>query len=357
MTLEDRLRGALRAEAGDTEMVADEWKAVVDGAAVVAHRRRRSQRMIATGITAGVIAIVVAVIAARAPEHREGLVGPPPPPAPDRVLTVSSDGDLQIRRTSDGSVRRTVRTGLNPSLAPITVSKDGTQAFFDQPDPSCDGARKIERIDLESGKTTTIARGKNPVVSHDGEHLAFATSSEKDACDVFDTLVIRSAVDGSDRRYPASSKGAGVGITYIHWSVDDQRIAYTLLEPRSFTNRVMPSGAKPGTRLDSEPALSLPDQPVSFVAHGRVLLEHSDDAGVEFYTANIDGSKQLTLVTRSAFIDISTVATDATGTHLLWLERNADQRNGTSPAKLVRFSIGVKQPTSVANDILTAAWL
>jgi DNA-directed RNA polymerase specialized sigma24 family protein len=365
-TVEDRVRDALMVEAASATPSTPPWGSVVERSETIA-RRRRSRRLMAVAGGA-VVALVAAMLFTNRPDVRDPRAEPPATDPPAHVVAVTATGRLQILRTADGTVVRTVRSGIGPSRANITVSPDGLFAYLDrEADGDCPGASVVERVDLASGATQTVADGRSPVLTHDGTHLAYVTASSP-RCDLFDTLVVRRLADDTERRWPANRDEDGWGITYLRWSLDDRSLAFTLLDPQGYSNRVLDVRATGtddvrgamGTDLAGAQELSLPAgyEPTGFLENRETLAMLAPPGGaVELYAVAPDRSRRRLVTRADASISLAHITIDRDGEHVLWLERPASKRNTDAPARLLRLGIGARDPVQVAAGIVAAAWL
>jgi hypothetical protein len=306
-------------------------------------------------LTAAVAYIVASVLTGGG---RDAATDEPLAPPPGRVLVVTAGGQLRVLRTSDGTVVETVRDGIEPSLAPAVASPDGRYAYVDSA-TRCPDGRAVERIDLSSGKTKPVASGRSPTLSHDGDRLAYLAPSDPDDCDVFDTLVVRRLSDGKEKRWPAGPDGWTV--TYPHWLPGDRVLKVTLLEPSTYSNRFLDTSEPGGSRLDDMrrvPSLPHDAEPVGYLSGDATLALWEEREGVIALDAVDENGDDRRLATRvNAAIEIGFVDVDLSGEHILWLEREASDRHGRSPAKLMRLTIGATRPVEVADGILSASWL
>ncbi len=312
------------------------------------------RKYVAAGTAIVALVALIVVVGTIDPDEPEPTASPTPNEFPRQVLVLKRDGRLLIVRSSDGRVVRTLREnfGQPATRPPVELSTDGRFAYLDEPAPTaeCEEARSITRIDLRTGKTRSVARGRHPAVSNDGDQIAYVTGAD---CR-FNVLVVQDLADGYERRWSAGD----YGITYLRWSLDDSRLAFTLLDDHGFSNRTIDT-TLPGGSLDRARELEMPfdDQPVGFLAGDRVLgMSVTDGEPVRLYALDRDGD-EFPLTGRDRFIDVGTFDIDRSGQHVLWLERYVRGRTGNEPGDIVRFTTASRETKTVINEAIAAIWI
>ena len=123
-----------------------------------------------------------------------------PAVGPDEFVALLEDGRLVVASATTGNVTRTVladaveprRDGLRAS-ADVTLAPDRRSIYL-ATDTTSGCGRLLERVDVGTGRRTTIGRGSRPDVSPDGTMLVYV-----DECP--EAAVVRDLRTGAERRY------------------------------------------------------------------------------------------------------------------------------------------------------------
>ncbi len=202
MTIEDRLRQALAAQAATIDPAPDAWARIRER---TGHHQRRPLLMPALVTASAVVAGVIGIVALTGGEGAHQVVTEPPAsetpvpgdrpdttattapgsvPLPETFLAVRNRGrELVVVETATGHVRRTlVDLGDPPEsfneveksywsyIDGLTLTPDGRTVFYSTgPEPA---PGNLYRVTVEGGEPEFVGNGALPQVSPDGRSLA-----------------------------------------------------------------------------------------------------------------------------------------------------------------------------------------
>lgn len=280
--LEERLRDALRADAGEADAGPTALAGVRAAGARAVRRRQRLQGGAVAALVVAVLATGAAVVATgdddgdevateggrpvvstTATEARgtvpstvastttssavvstETSVTTPPPststtsepggaPRPAHAVAVSEANAVVVLDTADGRVVRTLfEAPPQPegTVAGVSLSADGRTVWFSFRGPSCDSPGAVHRVPIGGGPAEKVADGMSPAVSPDGRLLAYAApaAARGGPGDCAQALVVRDLVSGVERSWVPEDNGWDelVTIAEISWAPDSRRLAY-----------------------------------------------------------------------------------------------------------------------------------
>ena len=210
--------------------------------------RRRRRRRYRWGLSAVLLAVLM--VAATVWSFRDGTVpGSPPhgtrspqpvgtayeglPPAIVVWAQVSpSTLAIQVVSSRTGRVVRTLATddGLFNSTPQPTVSTDGTVFFDDSvagsstPGPGAPPpVERVMAVPLTGGPVTFVALGHDPVVSPDGQDLAYLTFTQ--ISDAPEAIVVRDLRTGTSATWSFATNGPD--IRRLDWLPDSRHLAFS----------------------------------------------------------------------------------------------------------------------------------
>jgi hypothetical protein len=157
--------------------------------------------------------------------------------APERVLGVTTSGDLALVDPRTGTRASTIVSGVS-ARDEVSVTADGSTIYYEQ-DAGCTG--RIYSVPAAGGTPTLVTAGTLPAVSPDGSRLAFAGETTP-VTNCFphlppppeDLLVVRDLRTGAQTTYRAAPQLTQTGLIYpidhLSWSADGSRLLISLQE-------------------------------------------------------------------------------------------------------------------------------
>ncbi len=212
-------------------------------------RRRRRHRYL-WGTIAALLAVLL--VAATVWSLRDG-AAPAPRSQPQSVGTPGSSGTaneaippamvvwaqvsrstmaIQVVSSKTGRVERTLATddGLFNSTPQPTVSTDGTVFYDDSvvgsstPGPgSPPPVERVMAVPLAGGPVTFVALGHDPVVSPNGQDLAYLTFTQ--VTDAPEAIVVRDLRTGTSSTWSFATNGPD--IRRLNWMPDSRHLAFS----------------------------------------------------------------------------------------------------------------------------------
>jgi WD40-like Beta Propeller Repeat len=280
-------------------------------------------------------------------------------PAPLGVLIGHRDGSLTVVGAQDGQQHSSL--GTFPGLASASTTPDGRTVYFRSNDTNtvCPGevGPIVTRLDPATGQTTRIAGGMiSPAVSTDGEWIAYGTW-----CDGTTLGLTHIGSGGGNARTNPLGEGdneADVRVLKVEplgWSPDSTLLLYRLAlkgdeDPHYYVGRVWPVVALEKTKVTALPHGSNVTA-AAFVDNETVALAETTTSGqTEVRSWKIaTGSEELpSPVIFTVTGKVTSLVADRSGRHFLAV---------TDAGVLYRWSQGDDQPTRVAENVATAAWL
>ena len=361
MTIENRLRDAMRAVAEPIEPSLGEWDAV--------ERRLRPARRGLTLVGGAGLAVAAAVIVGLLlrgdddPERVRTLPATVPTtavtptssspqttavvPPPSFIVAARRDGSLQVLETTTGKTVRVL--DRSTELHGVAVSSDGSTVYY-----AADDA--IRRVGTAGGTPEVVVartRSRPLALSPDDRHLAYVGR---------DALVVRELATGSERRWAFAAVDRVP--QSVAWTLSGDRILYTEAFPE------MPDQL---FRLDLarvEPTLNVNHRP-----GGLILLGPSGDrpSGSGWYSASARYDGQIVVAEDCCSLDagsydggsaLLTIGTEYTGDvkSEMRVSLTGDlQHDGprrhlliVADGKVYRFANG--RAVKVADDVVAADW-
>ncbi len=288
---------------------------------------------------------------------------------PQSLVAVTTQGAVEVLDARRGTVLRTLAAGAVGDE--VSVSLMSQQVYFEQ-GTGCE--HQIASVPLAGGPTTVVGNGSVPVVSPDGNELAYMRQPILSSPDCQNanlapnafTLVIRRLATGSETTFPLSPQVAADGLPYavdhLSWSWNSEELAVSVAAPEDnegwrlvvvdpsrdhyyFSGNGVPvTGGEPTDSYYSE-GVFLPDGDlfVDRVCCAGIPVNVTSDALLEI--APTTGSVTRDLDTDTDAQDHSSLATDASGRWFLYLSGDA----------LVVSDQG-HAPTTVATGFVAADW-
>jgi DNA-binding beta-propeller fold protein YncE len=138
---------------------------------------------------------------------------------PARVFALTTDGDVVELDSSDGHQLRTIAHVDAPPDASIAVTPDGKTIYTEQAQSQiilpCDP--KVVSIDVATGKTTSIARGRDPALNASGTKLAYVPV---DCSQRWERVAVRDLTDGKEATWNLIVSEAGLSVDGLSFDPD-----------------------------------------------------------------------------------------------------------------------------------------
>lgn len=371
MKIEDRLHDALHDYANGIDPSADSWAAIVAriDEEPVASRRPSRRPLVLAGLALALIVVLITVVVVRDTDDSTKVVTGPssagrapttgPTSLPVGVLVGHRDGSLAVVGASDGQQQSSL--GTFPDLASVSTTPDGRRVYFQssQSNTACPGdvGPDVVRLDPSTSQTTVIVgESVAPVVSTDGKWIAYGSW-----CDGR-TLGLTSIGSGGDnfRTNPLgkSSNEAEDRVQKVEplgWSPDSTLMLYRLQmkgdeDPHYYVGRLWPVVAPSKTKVTALP-YGRGVTAAAFVDDETVALAEPTATGrtkVRTWTITTGSEELPSPVIFAVPGRIVSLVADRSGQHFLAV---------TDAGVLYRWSQGDDQPTKVAENVATAAWL
>lgn len=367
MSVEDRIRQAMRAEAGGVDPTAEKWEAVQAGAAKAVRRRRLVRGGAAVAGVAAAVVAAIAIFNALGPVERGRVVGEGGDGPPEEFVAITQQGELQIRRTEDGEVVRTLRDDVDMSYGPprIAASSDGRFVYtdrFELEDCPDGGARtqKIARVLLPSGEIEAIATGAEPALSADGRRLAYVTSSDTSACGHYDTLVVRELGSRTEQRWTANPSEPDWAVSMPYWSPDNRMIKLALLEGPSVSVRLIDTLESGFFSLADAHQVPVPEfsAALGYLTEDELLTAQTPEDEHDLVTIDpVSGDVVRRLVVIPGIYDDFSAVASRDGKYALLTLRLAGGRSEEDPVELLLYTVEPSRYIDVTEGVVAMDWL
>jgi hypothetical protein len=243
----------------------------------------------------------------------------------------------------------------------VSTTPDGRTLYFQSNDTntSCRGGTGpiVTRLDPATGQTTRIVGGAiSPMVSTNGEWIAYGTW-----CDGTTLGFTHIGTGGGNARanpLGESDNEADSRVQKVEplgWSPDSTRLLYRLTlkgeaDPRYYVGRVWPVVPLEKTKVTALP-YGRGITAAAFVDDETVALAEVTSSGrteVRAWTIATGSDELPSPVIFTMAGKVTSLVADRSGQHFLAL---------TDTGVLYRWSQGDDQPTEIAENVATAAWL
>lgn len=399
MTLDERVRRALRAEGDGAHPTSEIWERVRAGVGARRRRRRMLARSAAAGaVAAAVVAAVVVVAAGGDGGEPSGVVaGPPASTAlPEGIVAVTEDGRVVELSPETGEEVRTLLdpdeaglaqypVGANFSAPTVAVAPGGRILYLARPrvDPACAHAEQLDQeivaVPLGEGSAEVVAAvGSHPAVSPDGTMLAYVTTRSGEACDPSRVVAVEDLAGGRawvlDPFAPppgeADHRGELVATGSLAWSVDGRTLSLSDLAPRPESYGVLVDvrgdheqdryvrtfgdgrGGPAATFLGDRGLLAFDDSDEEVLRVSTIPLDVTDPV---FEDVTPTMMFEMPLPERS-IASVRSLRSDPSGEHVLLVAEVSEPGSATATRLLYRWSRGDREPQPLAEGILDAAW-
>ncbi len=270
--------------------------------------------------------------------------GPPTtrPPTPATIVAADDRRIVVLDQSGDAAPRTLFDLGPSsssdqqpPIIGGVSLSSDGTSAFFDVVGALAAGAMK--RVPVTGGPAQDIGAGVAPVPSPDGSMLALIQAPEPDEPA---TLVVRAAAGGNERRFDLGDGTCG----NIAWAPSRREVAVDLCSAGEPLTVAIIDIATAGVRPLTAPEGTTWSVP-AFKADGTLTLveQRETDAAVVALTA--ERSAVAATLLRRPSTAISTIDWSAAGDLLV-----------CDVDGIVVAAIGGTRTQQVASGFTAAAW-
>jgi hypothetical protein len=371
MSIEDRLRDALRSEGDAVEPAPNAWGRLQSRFRETVPRNRR-RWPIAVAIAgavavAGVVAAVIVDDDETGPRVETPASTPGETAMPSEIVAIRDDNLIVVLSSEDGSELHAIAPGVEVS-AGLAVAADGTRFYAESVGPTCDADAdgEIEVIGTHlvgrrpSGEQVlSMQMVRDPVVSPDGRYLA--VTGLPDCSDAGNAIIVVEIASAETGEWTWLRADEIQDIELLGWAADSRHLMYVLPDA--------PDGAYPRI-IDTQTESSLDDAARVDIPDGRIVdgylgrtgelvgvegvssLEVPEGELAAGYTPVVSFDAASGAVRRQLFVlpgDFpgASVESDATGKHVIGIDRDGG---------LYRWSEGEAEPTLVANGIVAAAW-
>jgi WD40 repeat protein len=241
-------------------------------------RQRRKRRWLVAGIASLAFVVLLGIILSALAIHSGGgsprpVTNPSPaPPAASmpKEMVVWRDFKIEVIASANGQLVRTLAPdpGLFRGVPAPSISPDGT-VYFDRGAEPTPGVpiTQIVSVPLRGGPTSIVAQGHDPVVSPNGNLLAYL--DYVDITGAPPSIVVRDVRTGKETAWQSSS--SQFDINGLSWSPDSASLAFTVIRPSAdkasgtVTSQVIDVSTPP-VALDRAPLIPLP-QGMSFAGY------------------------------------------------------------------------------------------
>lgn len=308
---------------------------------------------------------------------------------PPRFAVVTTSGELQLRRSDDGKVIRTI-TRLDVRYrsagdAPHLAVDPRVRYFYHDASflPECElheeprepadllpqapVAPAIARISTSDAKSKTIDVGSEPALSPDGTKLAYITGSDPEECGRAgqrDVLAVRNLRTGTAKRWRLKNGAIFAPL----WTNDGHRVIFqrhrqlvengehgrTVITYHSFSTDGRDS-------LDKAPEVPIRDDysVAGFMSRDELLVWRftgTEGRGPrELLTIDPGTGRRLRSIVRVEASDVATFWVRVNATHLL-IYRGAWRDSHEDPLDLSRYTVGDRAPAEISTDVIAAQW-
>ena len=339
-------------------------------------RRRRRRRLLGFVVLVGIVAIIAAVALVRASStaksparHGAAPTGQAAAGMPAEIVTWEHFR-LDVLSSVTGHLVRTLATDVGEfrGFPSLSVAPSGVVFFDNHADVGSSPVDRIYRVRLGGGTPTSVADGRTPAVSPNGRLLAYVTNDPVSATVVNEAITIEDLRTHVLRSWTDTAPQADLWA--LSWSPDSRLLSFSQTSwppggaptPRGVTTsyRILDTAAPvlagaAAPRIPLAPGVAWAGflgetRSGMLVGIGEVHLHR----GLRLVAIDVRSGRTMRSLVTIPGAAGAAVQADASGRHLVIAASGA---GALGFGRLYRWTDGSAVPTSIAPDVLVAAWV